>query len=95
MLVFLFPFTEAEVSKILYPLMLILVIVMSMLFTGCDGDKTTITTTTPKITDVIDDIQPDEVNLDAANNATLPGGGTLDDLIDKSLLEDSGETPDP
>jgi len=41
----------------------------------------------PNVTDVINDIQPDEVNLDAAENATLPGGGTIDDLMDKTLLE--------
>jgi hypothetical protein len=85
---------EAEVSKIQFPLMMILVFALSGLFYGCHGDNPT-TTATPKITDVIDDIQPDEVNLDAAMNATLPGGGTLDDLIDKSLLEGPGETTTP
>ena len=71
--------------KKLFPLLLIVVCALSLLLSGCDNDKTT--TTTPNIKDIINDIQPDEVDLNAAMNATLPGGGTVDDLIDKSLLE--------
>jgi hypothetical protein len=54
--------------------MLVLVFALSLLFSGCDNDKTTTTTTTtPKITDVIDDIQPDEINLDNIKDTDLPG----------------------
>jgi hypothetical protein len=60
------------VSKKLYPLMLILVFALSMLFSGCDDDTIT-TTTTPKITDIINDIQPDEINLDNIKDADIPG----------------------
>jgi hypothetical protein len=65
-------FTEAEVPKILFPLLLVLVFVLSLLFSGCDDDNIT-TTTTPKITNVIDDIQPDEINLDNIKDTDLPG----------------------
>jgi hypothetical protein len=83
------------IKKIL-TLMIGLLVVLVPLFSGCgpDSNKDNTPTPTPNITDVINDIQPDEINLDAAMNATLPGGGTLDDLIDKSLLETS-ETPNP
>jgi hypothetical protein len=73
------------VFKKLFLLLLIVVCALSLLLSGCDIDKTT--TTTPNIKDIINDIQLDEVDLNAAMNATLPGGGTVDDLIDKSLLE--------
>jgi hypothetical protein len=60
------------VFKKLFPLMLILVFALSLLFYGCDNKDKTLTTTT-KVTNVIDDIQPDEVNLDNIKTTDLPG----------------------
>jgi hypothetical protein len=76
---------EVNVFKKLLPLIYIMIFVLVAVLTGCGPDKTP--TPSPKVTDVIGDIQPDEVDLDAAMNATLPGGGTIDDLMDKELLD--------
>jgi hypothetical protein len=84
------------VIKKILSLATILLFLLAPVVSGCgpDSNENTTPSPSPKVTDVIGDIQPDEVDLDAAMNATLPGGGTLDELIDKSLLEgEPGETP--
>ena len=77
--------------KKILSLVIIMLFLLAPVLSGCGGNPTgqenAVPSTTPNVTDVINDIQPDEVNLDAAENVTLPGGGTIDDLMDKSLLE--------
>ena len=77
--------------KKILSLVIIMLFLLVPVLSGCGGNPgsggNTSPSVAPNVTDVINDIQPDEVNLDAAENATLPGGGTIDDLMDKTLLE--------
>ena len=66
---------EVEVSNKLFPLILVLVFVLSLLFSGCDKNPNAnlTTTSTPQISNIIDDIQPDEVNPDNIKDTDIPG----------------------